>query len=205
MRIITTREYCKIGYKEAVKMHLDKIENWTPLLIYIHVSRIIIGLVFGLFFGIAIGFLIGIKINFYKEYMMEVKMNDPTNHKVYGYVTEEYFYKALQRAKVENLYTDANGRTDINKLIQLMWETFSNGSYIILPNHECRAKVCEYITKITSCKNGIISESILSDKKIEAVADMIIEAKPKARKSRAKLKVELPVRDELLSLDNVKE
>ena len=112
---------------------------------------------------------------------MEVKMNDPTNHKVYGYVTEEYFYKALQRAKVENLYTDANGRTDINKLIQLMWETFSNGSYIILPNHECRAKVTEYITKITSC----------DDDKIEAVADMIIEAKPKARKSRAKPKAEI--------------
>jgi hypothetical protein len=111
--------------------------------------------------------------------MMEVKMNDPTNHKVYGYVTEEYFYKALQRAKVENLYTDANGRTDINKLIQLMWETFSNGSYIILPNHECRAKVTEYITKITSC----------ADEKIEAVADMIIEAKPKAKKSRAKPRV----------------
>jgi hypothetical protein len=127
--------------------------------------------------------------------MMEVKMNDPTNHKVYGYVTEEYFYKALQRAKVENLYTDANGRTDINKLIQLMWETFSNGSYIILPNHECRAKVTEYITKITSCE----------DEKIEAVADMIIEAKPKVRKSRAKPKVELPTRNELLPLDNGKE
>ena len=111
--------------------------------------------------------------------MMEVKMNDPTNHKVYGYVTEEYFYKALQRAKVENLYTDANGRTDINKLIQLMWETFSNGSYIILPNHECRAKVTEYISKI-NC----------TDDKIEAVAEKIIEAKPKARKSRAKPKAE---------------
>jgi hypothetical protein len=56
MRIKTTSEYCKIGYKEAVEMHLDKIENWTPLLVYIHVSRIIIGLVF----GIIIGFLIGI-------------------------------------------------------------------------------------------------------------------------------------------------
>jgi hypothetical protein len=155
--------------------------------------------------------------------MMEVKMNDPTNHKVYGYVTEEYFYKALQRAKVENLYTDANGRTDINKLIQLMWETFSNGSYIILPNHECRARVCEYITKITSCADEKIDETINIDykkryeeimsvyrsdgnygndrlhflitgiikehEKIEAVADMIIEAKPKARKSRAKPRV----------------
>jgi hypothetical protein len=112
--------------------------------------------------------------------MMEVKMNDPTNHKVYGYVTEEYFYKALQRAKVENLYTDANGRTDINKLIQLMWETFSNGSYIILPNHECRKAVTEYITKITSC----------NDEQVEGLAEKIIEAKPKApRKSRAKPKI----------------
>jgi hypothetical protein len=116
--------------------------------------------------------------------MMEVKMNDPTNHKVYGYVTEEYFYKALQRAKVENLYTDANGRTDINKLIQLMWETFSNGSYIILPNHECRAKVTEYIAKITSCV----------DEQVEGLVEKIIEfdAKQKAkRKSRAKPKVEI--------------
>jgi len=51
-----TKEYCKIGYKEAVDMQLDKKENWTPLLVYIHVSRIIIGLVF----GTIIGFLIGI-------------------------------------------------------------------------------------------------------------------------------------------------
>jgi len=109
---------------------------------------------------------------------MEVLMNDPTNHKVYGYVTEEYFYKALQRAKAENLYTDANGRMDINKLIQLMWETFSNGSYIILPNHECRKSVVEYINKF-NC----------TDEKIEAVAEMIIKAKPKTRKSRTKPKV----------------
>jgi hypothetical protein len=119
--------------------------------------------------------------------MMEVKMNDPTNHKVYGYVTEEYFYKALQRAKAENLYTDANGRIDINKLIQLMWETFSNGSYIILPNHECRKAVTEYITKITSC----------SDEKIEAVADMIMGAKPKVRKSKAKPKVDETSKEEV--------
>jgi hypothetical protein len=113
--------------------------------------------------------------------MMEVLMNDPTNHKVYGYVTEEYFYKALQRAKVENLYTDANGRTDINKLIQLMWETFSNGQYVVLPNHECRAKVTEYIAKITSC----------TDEQVEGLAEKIIEAKPKvSRKSRAKLKID---------------
>jgi hypothetical protein len=133
--------------------------------------------------------------------MVEVLMNDPTNHKVYGYVTEEYFYKALQRAKVESLYTDANGRTDINKLIQLMWETFSNGSYIILPNHECRAKVTEYITKITSCPDEEPIDSIMrglkevkeyKEGKLELKTTTIeIEAKPKARKSRAKPKTEI--------------
>jgi len=109
---------------------------------------------------------------------MEVKMNDPTNHKVYGYVTQEYFYKALERCKLEKIHADEHGRVDLNKLIQLMWGTFADGNYVILPNHECRKAVVEYINKI-NC----------SDEKVEAVADMIIEAKPKARKSRAKPKV----------------
>jgi hypothetical protein len=129
--------------------------------------------------------------------MMEVMMNDPTNHKVYGYVTEEYFYKALQRAKAEKLYTDELGRIDINKLIQLMWETFANESYIILPNHECRKVVVEFINKIncTDERKPLVNkdkiESILAEaispKRIEAIAEKIIEAKPK-RKSRAKPK-----------------
>jgi hypothetical protein len=105
-------------------------------------------------------------------------MNDPTNHKVYGYVTEEYFYKVLQRAKIENLYADEHGRIDINKLIQLMWETFADGKYIIIPNHECREKVVNFINGLSAC----------DDAKVEAVAEMIIDAKPK-RKSRAKSKV----------------
>jgi hypothetical protein len=106
-------------------------------------------------------------------------MNDPTNHKVYSYVTEEYFYKVLQRAKVENLYADEHGRIDINKLIQLMWETFADGKYIIIPNHECREKVTNFIKSLSAC----------DDAKVEAVAEMIIDAKPK-RKSRAKPKVD---------------
>ena len=110
---------------------------------------------------------------------MNVSMNDPTNHKVYGYVTEEYFYKVLQRAKVENLYADEHGRIDINKLIQLMWETFADGKYIIIPNHECREKVTNFINSLSAC----------DDAKVEAVAEMIIDAKPK-RKSRAKPKVD---------------
>ena len=111
---------------------------------------------------------------------MNVLMNDPTNHKVYGYVTEEYFYKVLQRAKVENLYADEHERIDINKLIQLMWETFADGKYIIIPNHECREKVVNFINSLSAC----------DDAKVEAVAEMIIDTKPK-RKSRAKPKVEI--------------
>ena len=137
---------------------------------------------------------------------MEVKMNDPTNHKVYGYVTEEYFYKALERCKLEKIHADEHGRVDLNKLIQLMWETFADGDYVILPNHECRKAVTEYITKI-NCMDEKIRDNIanderfiaeaISDKKIEAMVDMIIEAKPKARKSRVKPKVYI--------IDNFKE
>ena len=131
---------------------------------------------------------------------MNVSMNDPTNHKVYGYVTEEYFYKVLQRAKVENLYADEHGRIDINKLIQLMWETFADGKYIIIPNHECREKVTNFINSLSACDDAIrdnianderfIAEAISDDAKVEAVAEKILDAKPK-RKSRAKPKVEV--------------
>lgn len=119
---------------------------------------------------------------------MNVLMNDPTNHKVYGYVSEEYFYKVLQRAKVEGLYSDEHGKIDINKLIQLMWETFGDGKYIVLPNHECRKAVKEYIEKI-NC----------TEEKIEAVAEMVIDAKPK-RKSRAKPKEDIMNQEVSLTL-----
>jgi hypothetical protein len=113
------------------------------------------------------------------KYYMNVKENDPTNHKIHSYVTDEYFYKGLERAKVEKLFTNELGRVDLFGLVQFLWGAFADSRIVALPNHECRAKVCEYITKITSC----------TDEKIKAVADMIIEAKPKAKKSRAKPKI----------------
>lgn len=114
------------------------------------------------------------------KYYMDVKENDPTNHKIHSYVNEQYFYKGLERAKVEKLFTDENGRVDLFGLVQFLWGAFADGRIVALPNHECRKAVTEYIAKITSC----------TDEKIEAVADMIIETKPKApRKSRAKPKV----------------
>ena len=51
-------QYCKTGFKDAQDIHLEEINNWTPLLVYIHVSRIIIGAVL----GYCIGFLTGLLI-----------------------------------------------------------------------------------------------------------------------------------------------
>jgi hypothetical protein len=51
-------QYCKTGFKEAQEMHLENINNWTPLLVYIHVSRIIIGAFLGCCIGILTGLLI---------------------------------------------------------------------------------------------------------------------------------------------------
>ena len=42
------------GNREADSIGLDRIENWTPLYIYLHVTRILIGFVLGLLFGLAI-------------------------------------------------------------------------------------------------------------------------------------------------------
>ena len=51
-------QYCKTGFKDAQDIHLEEINNWTPLLVYIHVSRFIIGAVL----GYCIGFLTGLLI-----------------------------------------------------------------------------------------------------------------------------------------------
>jgi len=121
---------------------------------------------------------------------MELQLNNPTNHRIYSWVNEEYFYKGLERAKVEKLFVNETGRVDLYKLVQFLWGAWADGRVVALPNHECRKAVTEYITKITSCKDGVITEATITDEKIEAMADMIIEAKPKARKSRVKPKVE---------------
>jgi len=40
------------GWKEAVSMKLLAPENWTPLLVYIHTSRLIVGVFFGFWIGV---------------------------------------------------------------------------------------------------------------------------------------------------------
>jgi len=120
------------------------------------------------------------------DYMI-LKEMDPTNHHIFSHVNEEYFYKGLERAKAEDLYVDHNGRIDLHKLIQLLWGTFADGKYIIIPDHSDRGKVVDFIKH-------------MDDKAVEAVAEKILDAKPK-RKSRAKPKMELISHDADLSPD----
>jgi hypothetical protein len=46
----------KEGFKKAQEMKLDNIDNWTPLLMYIHVSRLVFGVVFGVFWVLLVIF-----------------------------------------------------------------------------------------------------------------------------------------------------
>lgn len=110
---------------------------------------------------------------------MEVQMYDPTNHKVFGYVNQEYFYKALQRAKIENVYVDEFEKVDINKLIQLLWETYSDGKYVIIENHAHRKQVIDFIKTLPE-NTGLVTEQINKT-----------EEQVRAKKNRAKSKVEI--------------
>ena len=42
------------GEKEAERLGLTKRENWTPLLTYIHATRLIIGTILGFIMGICV-------------------------------------------------------------------------------------------------------------------------------------------------------
>jgi hypothetical protein len=49
--------YFKLGFLQANEMKLSKKENWTPLLIYIHISRIILGFILGIIFEVIINII----------------------------------------------------------------------------------------------------------------------------------------------------
>jgi len=76
---------------------------------------------------------------------MNIIIGDPDNHKIYGWITKEYFFAGLQRAKKEKICTNDEGFVDINKLLQLLWETFSDGSYLILSDKEIKNKFIKFI------------------------------------------------------------
>lgn len=52
----------KVGSRDSMIMGLDKLENWTPLLIYIHTTRILLGFVLGSIFGASLALSIVIHI-----------------------------------------------------------------------------------------------------------------------------------------------
>lgn len=66
-------------------------------------------------------------------------------HRVWGYVSDEEFYKMLQRARSENCYVDERGMVDIGKLIHKLVETYGDGTYCILPvkhNGDDHKRIC---------------------------------------------------------------
>ncbi|MDD5651586.1 MAG: hypothetical protein PHF86_14420 [Candidatus Nanoarchaeia archaeon] len=86
---------------------------------------------------------------------MNVIIGDPDNHKIYGWITKEYFFAGLQRAKKEKICTNDEEFVDINKLLQLLWETFSDGSYLILSDKEMKNKFIKFIKEETKEKEKI--------------------------------------------------
>ncbi len=61
-RMKQTLRMTREGYHEPVRMGLTKVENWTPLLVYIHVSRMIVGFILGFLLGISLIFWLFVKI-----------------------------------------------------------------------------------------------------------------------------------------------
>jgi hypothetical protein len=105
---------------------------------------------------------------------MELELNDPTNHRVYSWVNEEYFYKMLERAKAEKLFVNEFGRVDLYKLIQFLCGAFADGRLVALPNHKCRKSVIEYIAKIASC-----DDKALTVEKADKIMDEVLGTKSK--------------------------
>lgn len=51
MRWKTLTQAFREGAEESKRLKLDRKENWTPLLIYIHASRLILGAILGFLAG----------------------------------------------------------------------------------------------------------------------------------------------------------
>lgn len=62
MKIGKLIEMSREGHQEAIRLGLDREENWTPLLIHLHSSRMLIGLLLGIFIGYPIGFMVAFLI-----------------------------------------------------------------------------------------------------------------------------------------------
>jgi hypothetical protein len=67
---------------------------------------------------------------------------DSSIHRVYGYVSEDTFYRMLQRARLEEVFVDEAGRVDIGDLISELVTTYAEGRYCILPEKGMR-NICK--------------------------------------------------------------
>jgi hypothetical protein len=65
-------------------------------------------------------------------------------HRVWGYVSDEEFYRMLRRARLENCFVDDKGMVDIAALIQKLVSTYGDGRYCILPTNHSHSeqRVC---------------------------------------------------------------
>jgi len=59
-------------------------------------------------------------------------MGAPLDHKVYGHVTKHEFYSIINRAKKENVFTNAEGRVDIGGVVAHLVLGFAKGEYKII-------------------------------------------------------------------------
>lgn len=58
-----------------------------------------------------------------------ISAND--THRIYCHVSEKVFFNMINEAKSEKIFTDENGRVDIDGLLKTLVQTFGDGLYTI--------------------------------------------------------------------------
>ena len=58
-----------------------------------------------------------------------ISAND--THRIYCHVSENVFFNMINEAKKEKIFTDENGRVDIDGLLKTLVQTFGDGMYTI--------------------------------------------------------------------------
>ena len=107
-------------------------------------------------------------------------------HRVWGNVSEEVFYKMLQRAREEQVYVDDKGLVDIGALIAKLVETYGDGEYTILPpsmTHGQFTKHAERFDALAEMKKDAPEEISGA----EGDAAPVEEIPPKKNKKKAKI------------------
>lgn len=58
----------------------------------------------------------------------------PIGKQVWSTITQDEFYRMIQRAKIEGCFLREDGKVDINRLIRALCKTYGDGTYTILHN-----------------------------------------------------------------------